>query len=54
MPETTPFLYELPADHYGVHVVNDLAARQFRYLVDQVGGREDLRQRLQVLQALSQ
>ncbi|MCI3943180.1 Orf17 [Pseudomonas syringae] len=37
MSETSPFLFDLPADHYGVHVANDLDARQLRYLVDQVG-----------------
>lgn len=37
MLEPSPFLSDLPADHYGVHVANDMDARQLRYLASQVG-----------------
>lgn len=33
----SPFLPELPAHHYGVHVENEMDARRLRYLVEQIG-----------------
>jgi hypothetical protein len=35
--ETSSFLPELPAHHYGVHVANDMDARRLLYLVEQIG-----------------
>ncbi len=37
MIEVSPFLPELPAHHYGVHVENDMDARRLLYLVEQIG-----------------
>ncbi|MEW6414239.1 MAG: hypothetical protein AB1482_03185 [Pseudomonadota bacterium] len=37
MNSPSPFLPELPAHHYGVHVENEMDARRLRYLVEQVG-----------------
>lgn len=37
MSEASPFLPELPAHHYGVHVENEMDARRLRYLVEQIG-----------------
>lgn len=33
----SPFLPELPAHHYGVHVENEMDARRLRYLVEKIG-----------------
>lgn len=35
--EASPFLAELPAHHYGVHVENEKDARRLLYLVEQIG-----------------
>lgn len=35
--ELRPFLADLPADHYGVHVENDIDARRLLYLVEKIG-----------------
>lgn len=37
MNSPSPFLPELPAHHYGVHVENEMDARRLRHLVEQVG-----------------
>lgn len=37
MPGTSPFLPNLPDDHYGVIVENDMDARRLLYLVEQIG-----------------
>lgn len=37
MAELRPFLADLPADHYGVHVENDMDARRLLYLVEKIG-----------------
>lgn len=35
--EASPYLAELPAHHYGVHVENEMDARRLLYLVEQIG-----------------
>jgi hypothetical protein len=35
--EASPFLADLPAHHYGVHVENEMDARRLLYLVEQIG-----------------
>lgn len=37
MSKSSTFLPELPADHYGVHVENEMDARRLLYLVEQIG-----------------
>ncbi|MCF5736422.1 hypothetical protein [Pseudomonas syringae] len=37
MQESSPFAAGLPANHYGVHIENDMDARRLLYLVEKIG-----------------
>jgi hypothetical protein len=37
MNESSPFVAGLPADHYGVHIENDMDARRLLYLAEKIG-----------------